>query len=66
MLDEVASAGRENLDAMHISRYDAKEDAGAIDEAAFLKERHPVGLGGGSGGAGQRSRLRAGRSCWLR
>jgi hypothetical protein len=38
MLDEVSSAGRENLDAIHISRYDAKEDAGAIDEVAFLKE----------------------------
>jgi hypothetical protein len=29
LLDEVASAGRENLDAGHVGRYDAKEDAGA-------------------------------------
>lgn len=38
MLDEVASAGRENLDAGHVSRYDAKEDAGAADEVALLEE----------------------------
>ena len=37
LLDEVASAGRENLDAAHVSRYDAKEDAGADDELSFLK-----------------------------
>jgi len=32
MLDERANAGRENLDRSHVSRYDAKEDAGAADE----------------------------------
>jgi SAM-dependent methyltransferase len=37
LLDEVASAGRENLDAVHVARYDAKEDAGATDEVALLK-----------------------------
>lgn len=39
-LDEVASAGRENLDATHASRYDSKEDAGALAEVELL-----VGLG---------------------
>ncbi|MGI9119441.1 MAG: class I SAM-dependent methyltransferase [Acidimicrobiales bacterium] len=45
MLDEVASAGRENLDASHVSRYDAKEDAGAVGEVALLEE---LGLTPGS------------------
>ena len=36
MLDEVASAGRENLDAEHVRRYDGKEDAGADEEVALL------------------------------
>lgn len=38
LLDEVAAAGRENLDADHVARYDAKEDAGAGDEVALLFE----------------------------
>lgn len=42
LLDEAASAGRENLDVNHVSRYDAKEDAGAVDELSLLKE---LGLG---------------------
>lgn len=29
LLDELAHAGRENLDADHVSRYDRKEDATA-------------------------------------
>ena len=37
VLDEVASAGRENLDVHHVAQYDAKEDAGAADEVAFLQ-----------------------------
>jgi SAM-dependent methyltransferase len=37
LLDEVASAGRENLDAAHVARYDAKEDAGAVEEVALLQ-----------------------------
>ena len=41
-LDEPASAGRENLDPAHVSRYDAKEDAGAEAEVALLKR---LGLG---------------------
>lgn len=45
MLDEVASAGRENLDRDHVARYDAKEDAGAADEVALLEE---LGLDSGS------------------
>jgi len=42
VLNEVASAGRENLDVAHVQRYDRKMDAQAIDEVEFL--RH-VGLG---------------------
>lgn len=37
LLDEVASAGRENLDADHVARYDGKEDAGAAEEVALLR-----------------------------
>jgi ubiquinone/menaquinone biosynthesis C-methylase UbiE len=37
LLDEVASAGRENLDADHVARYDSKEDGGAIEEVALLR-----------------------------
>lgn len=55
MLDEVASAGRENLDAAHVARYDAKEDAGALDEVALLQglilahDAVVVDLGAGTG-----------------
>ena len=44
-LDEVASAGRENLDPGHVARYDAKEDAGAEAELAVLSR---LGLDGRS------------------
>jgi ubiquinone/menaquinone biosynthesis C-methylase UbiE len=37
-IDELSHAGRENLDAGHVARYDAKEDAGAVEEVALLKE----------------------------
>jgi ubiquinone/menaquinone biosynthesis C-methylase UbiE len=37
LLDELSSAGRENLDAAHVARYDAKEDAGAEAEVALLE-----------------------------
>jgi len=40
-LDELAFAGRENLDPVHVSRYDDKEDAGAVEEVALLQR---VGL----------------------
>jgi FkbM family methyltransferase len=36
LLDEVASAGRENLDPGHVARYDLKEDAGAAAEVRLL------------------------------
>ncbi len=36
LLDEAGSAGRENLDAAHVARYDSKEDAGAAAEVAVL------------------------------
>ena len=39
MLDEVASAGRENLDPVHVARYDGKEDAGAAREIALHRGR---------------------------
>jgi ubiquinone/menaquinone biosynthesis C-methylase UbiE len=38
LLDELASAGRENLDAGHVARYDAKEDASAADEVRLCEE----------------------------
>jgi SAM-dependent methyltransferase len=34
--DEIASAGRENLDPGHVARYDQKEDAGAAAEVELL------------------------------
>jgi ubiquinone/menaquinone biosynthesis C-methylase UbiE len=37
LLDEVANAGRENLDAGHVARYDSKEDAAAFDEVVRLR-----------------------------
>jgi len=37
VLDERASAGRENLDAAHVSRYDAKEDGDAVGEVRLLE-----------------------------
>lgn len=37
-LDEVESAGRENLDPVHVSRYDDKEDSGAPGEVALLRQ----------------------------
>jgi SAM-dependent methyltransferase len=37
LLDERASAGRENLDADHVSRYDAKEDGDAPGEVRLLQ-----------------------------
>jgi ubiquinone/menaquinone biosynthesis C-methylase UbiE len=42
LLDETASAGRENLDAGHVARYDAKEDAGAAAELRLCQE---LGIG---------------------
>src|SRR5215217_3116007 len=37
LLDEMASIGRENLDAVHVSRYDDKEDADAASEVRLLQ-----------------------------
>jgi ubiquinone/menaquinone biosynthesis C-methylase UbiE len=37
-IDELAHAGRENLDAQHVARYDGKEDAAAAAEVALMKE----------------------------
>jgi hypothetical protein len=44
-IDESSCAGRENLDAGHVERYDAKEEAHAAAEVALLKD---AGLGPGS------------------
>ena len=38
LLDELAFAGRENLDAEHVARYDGKEDAGAVEEIVYLRQ----------------------------
>src|ERR1039457_7162835 len=35
--DELSYAGRENLDARHVDRYDAKEDANAASEVTPLQ-----------------------------
>ena len=45
LLDESASAGRENLDATHVARYDDKEDASASVEVQLLRT---LGLDGRS------------------
>ena len=55
LLDELTSAGRENLDPDHVARYDSKEDAGALAEVAELvalgltSESTLVDLGAGTG-----------------
>jgi ubiquinone/menaquinone biosynthesis C-methylase UbiE len=38
LLDELSSAGRENLDAGHVARYDAKEDGSAAAELRLCQE----------------------------
>ena len=42
LLDEIKSIGRENLDAVHVSRYDEKEDADAASEVRLVQS---LGLG---------------------
>jgi ubiquinone/menaquinone biosynthesis C-methylase UbiE len=55
LLDEVASAGRENLDTAHASKYDTKEDAAAAEEIRLLRQlgldgtSHLVDIGAGTG-----------------
>jgi ubiquinone/menaquinone biosynthesis C-methylase UbiE len=55
LLDEVANAGRENLDEAHAFRYDVKEDAGAPHEVRLCQtlglgpESTLVDLGAGTG-----------------
>lgn len=55
VLDEIGSAGRENLDADHVARYDGKEDADARAEVALLqslgidRSSTVVDLGAGTG-----------------
>lgn len=55
LLEEVGSAGRENLDADHVARYDDKSDAAAAAEVALLLDlglsdhSHVVDLGAGTG-----------------
>ena len=55
MRDEVGSAGRENLDADHVARYDDKEDADAHAEVLLLQSlgieanATVVDLGAGTG-----------------
>jgi SAM-dependent methyltransferase len=38
LLDELAGAGRENLDAEHVARYDSKEDSHAAEEVEVLTQ----------------------------
>lgn len=45
LIDELQCAGRENLDAAHVARYDAKEDAQAAGEVALLAD---AGIGASS------------------
>jgi ubiquinone/menaquinone biosynthesis C-methylase UbiE len=45
LLDEMTSIGRENLDELHVSRYDEKEDADAAMEVRLLQSE---GLSDGS------------------
>lgn len=45
LLDELAHAGRENVDDAHVSRYDSKEDAAAAAELTLCRE---LGLHGRS------------------
>ena len=55
LLDELRTAGRENLDADHVARYDGKMDAGATAEVALLtglgltRQSVVVDLGAGTG-----------------
>ena len=56
LLDELGSAGRENLDEAHVARYDHKENADALGEVDLLEERGlltpwsvVVDLGAGTG-----------------
>lgn len=50
--DELATAGRENLDPLHVARYDAKEDADPAGEVAHAR------LGSDARVAGHGVRLR--------
>ncbi len=45
LIDEIANAGRENLDVAHVERYDGKMDSRALDEVALLRS---AGLGASS------------------
>ena len=55
ILDELGTAGRENLDASHVARYDDKEDAHAEEEVELLRSlglddrSTVVDLGAGTG-----------------
>ncbi|KAM3098753.1 class I SAM-dependent methyltransferase [Phormidesmis sp. 146-12] len=55
MLDELKSAGRENLDAEHASQYDVKEDASVMEELALMKrfglneQSEVIDIGAGTG-----------------
>jgi ubiquinone/menaquinone biosynthesis C-methylase UbiE len=55
VLDEIVTAGRENLDPVHASQYDSKEDARAADEVSLLvalgldSTKDVVDIGAGTG-----------------
>ncbi|MGL5810637.1 MAG: class I SAM-dependent methyltransferase [Nocardioides sp.] len=54
-IDEMAHVGRENLDPVHVARYDDKEDAGSVREVGLVEslgcgsESVVVDLGAGTG-----------------
>jgi SAM-dependent methyltransferase len=67
LLDELAFAGRENLDPAHVAAYNDKEDAGALAEVHLLRERGAltpdatvIDLGAGTG----QFTLAASPHCW--
>jgi hypothetical protein len=37
-IDELANAGRENMDVNHVVQYDSKEDADAVGELSLLEK----------------------------
>ncbi len=54
MPNEVLTAGRENLDPVHVARYDRKEDVSANAESELMRSRHPravtvIDIGAGTG-----------------
>ncbi len=61
-LNQVASAGWENLDAQHVARYDAIEAASPDREATMVRrlvDRHARGAAGAAAGGAASGRYQA-------